>query len=315
MPEITPQLRRGLIALAAVLLFAGAVGAAMVANDSDDGDIVAGPDSSTTLAGGADTTNPDAPSGSPTTTGESSATAPATTAKAKGSATTAGPPATRPASADPGPARPPALGSYRYATVDTDADGTRTAERIERIEAGESGGGVTRRVTNREEDGATLRYTQAWAGDGVRQERLFVKSSQGGQSAEFDCDWQPDLLVYAQPLSIGTKWTADSSCETTAKTPQGEVPVKLRVQGERRVVGRANTTVGGTQVLVWIIEETRTDTLSSGAQTVRTDNSTGVTHFEPTRGLDVYEKSNTKSTGFGGGDSNSERRLLNLNPS
>lgn len=318
MPDLTPQLRRGLVALAAVLVFVGAVGAATIAKDDDKPDVVAGPGASTTLAegspgeagGGSGSTLPGTEANGP------GRGAPTTAGKGKSTAPTAGPPATAPVTADPGPAKAPAVGNYRFSVTDTDHEGTNTSERVDKVEAGDGSDGVTRRVTTREEEEATLRFTGSWAADGVRQERLFVTGSQGGQSAEFDCDWQPDVLVYAQPLSVGTKWTVDSSCETTAQTPQGPVPVKVRVQGERRVVDRAATTIGGTRVVVWVVEMTRTDTVTSGAQTIRTDKVTGLTHFEPTRGLDVYDKTSTVSSGFGAsGNSTSERRLLSLNPS
>jgi len=312
MPEANPQLRRGLIALSALLLFVGVIGVAVVSGEETKNAIVAGGGGPTTTAlagdGGVGGTSGTVATTAPGAGTKATSKPPATTAKPKSTGTTAAPPATTPATSDPGPTRPPALGSYRYSVAITDANGTRNREDKVTVEAGQDSPGVTRRVTSRQDENATLKTTEAWAADGVRQERIFISS--GG--ADIDCDWQPDVLVYAQPLSVGVKWTVDSSCETSA---QGQ-PVKLREEGERRVTGRAKTSVGGTQIAVWVIETTGKLTVSSGASVLRTDEITSVGHFEPTRGIEVYDKTSTKSTGFGGGgNATVERRLLSLSPS
>jgi len=327
MPEVDPQLRRGLIALSAVLLFIGVVGVAVSGGDNNNSDTVAsqgGP--TTTLSGGGGdpdgsseasitiptvgpsgpTTTPKAP---PTTSRKGTSATPATTAKPKCPPAGAPGPST-PASSDPGPTRPPALGAYCYSVAITDASGTRNSEHVAKVEAGQDSQGVTRRVTTRQDEQATLKTTEAWAADGVRQERIVISS--GG--FDIDCDWQPDVLVYAQPLSVGAKWVVDSSCQTTTQGPSG--PVSLREQGERRVTGRATTSVGGTQIVVWVIETNGKLTVSSGVSVLRTDDVTAVSHFEPTRGLEVYDKVTTVSSGFGGGGTTTaERRLLSLSPS
>ena len=294
MPEVNPQLRRGLIALSALLLFVGVIGIAVVGDAEDKGDIFAGPaadTSTTTDNGGFGAGGAGGDSSGVTFATPSTASAPATTAKPRTTGTTGAPPATTPATTDPGPAKAPALGTYKYSMTITDDEGTRTSEHDAKVEAGQDSPGVTRRVTTRKDESSTLKTTEAWAANGVNQERIHISTSSGGQNAEFDCDWQPDVLVYAQPLSVGAKWTVDSSCETTA----GGQPVKLREQGERRVTGRATTTVGGTQVNVWIIETSGKLTVTSGASVLRTDEVEAVSHFEPTRGVEVYDKTTTKS--------------------
>ncbi|HVE93701.1 MAG TPA: hypothetical protein VNB24_02185 [Acidimicrobiales bacterium] len=300
MPEISPQLRRGLVALAAVLLFAGAVGAAMLANNDDKPDIVAGPGASTTLVDGVDTTSVLTPDGSSATTVAPSGRGTVTTSKPKTPVTTAAPPATAPASADPGPAKPTPLGQYRYAMTYTDSEGTKKGEQVVNVESGPSGGGVTRRVVTRPVEGRTTKSTDAWSSDSLKQER--VEITIGAQSIE--CDWQPDVLLAPLPLSTGAVWTADSSC-TVANG------AKLELHHDSKVTGRAATTVGGQQVNVWVIE-TKLRLKIATPFGNETEESDVITHFDPTRGIDVFESAKNRSSSRG--ESTLDRRLLNLNP-
>ena len=304
--RVPPTASRILLVLSLVLGVIGIGGAASGAADKDSGKQASTP--TTRLR---DTTTTELP----TTT-----TVPATTTTVKGKpvATTAKPKATTttvalggecvgaPTSTNPGAEQPPAIGTFTYVSC---SDASQTTEL--KVAAGANTAGVVRRqVTTAQGQLGTATATAAYGTAGIIQEKLTIQA----QGVSLQCDWIPDIVEYPAALAVGTAWNADSKC--TAQTAYGAITI--HAVAARKVTGRVATKIAGTSVNTWVIDSTLTLTFSGGPVTRPVNgsvNETSTTFFDPTRGIEVYDKSTSEGKGdFAFPSQTNERRLKSLTP-
>jgi len=247
----TPRVTTIVTAIAIVLALIGIGGVAFGAADKPSDNEVASTDSTTTtsefstdstLPGDTTTTTP---AGSVTTSGNKTATT-----KAPGTATTAGgskaitgcndAPAT---AADPGQAKPPAVGKYTFVSCTDSDDSVETS-----ITAGNSSGGVTRRVINANEAGMQQSSTIAYGPNGVFIESLSFDTPQGRAT----CDLNPDVKNYPADIHVGSEWSTSSTCDI--KTANGTKFGTIKLDSAGKITGKVATTVGGAAVNGWVAE-------------------------------------------------------------
>ena len=262
-----------LLVIAIVLALVGGVGLVAGAADDNSNDVKsAGATTTSTTEASSDTTAPlvtvSVPStGVTTTTAKTTATTKATTAT---TAASTGPCAHSSASTDPGAQKAPANGSYTYAVCGSgdDADTFKVS----------AGPDANRRILTISTQQGTQNETRNFAAGVVREK--FVTS---GGGATVNCDWNPDIVQYPAQLAVGTKWKVDSSCEDK------NLNVKIHVTGSGEVTERVSMVIGGTAVTAWSVASDVTIAVTGFVN--QTVHSVGTTFYEPTRGLEVYDKS------------------------
>ena len=87
-------------------------------------------------------------------------------------------------------------------------------------------------------------------------------------------------------LSVGTQWSAKSSCTTSFG--------QFKVDATGKITGRRTVTVGGTAVNTWVVERHVSLSTPQGDQVVDE-----MSYYDPSRGVPVYRKAVT-SDGQGG---------------
>ncbi len=265
-----------LLVIAIVLALIGTVGLVAGAADDNSKDVKsAGATTTSTTEESSDTTAPLVTVSVPST-GVTSTTVKKTTATTKATtATTAaatGPCAHSSVSTDPGAQKPPANGSYTYAVCGSgdDADTFKVS----------AGADANHRILTISTQQGTQNETRNFAAGVVREK--FVTSSGAGSVT---CDWNPDIVQYPAQLAVGTKWKVDSSCEDK------NLNVKIHVTGSAEVTDRVSMVIGGTTVTAWSVASDVTIAVTGFVN--QTVHSVGTTFYEPTRGLEVYDKSTT----------------------
>ncbi|MEY2469321.1 MAG: hypothetical protein QOF21_2019 [Actinomycetota bacterium] len=235
----------------------------------------------------------------------------ATTAKATGttvkkptattSATPSGECTSTPASANPGAEQPPAIGTFTYVSCTDPNESTDI-----KIAEGQSGGGVTRREITVSEGGFMATTTTAFGAAGIIQEKLTIKAN----GLNLECDWNPDIVEFPADLSIGKSWSADSKCTTAPP-----YSITIHATGTRRISDRVAIKIAGTSVNAWVVNMTlKLD--FSGPSFSGGFNETGVSFFDPTRGLGLYDKSTFEGYGaFQSEPMTTERHIKSLTPS
>lgn len=244
--------------------------------------------STTTTEVSSDTTSPlvtvPVPStGVTTTTRKSTATTKASTVTTAGPT---GPCAHGSSTSDPGAQKVPANGSYTYARCDNGAD----ADTF-KVSAGPD---ASRRIVTISSPQGTQNETRNYTAGVVREK--FVTS---GGGATVTCDWNPDIVQYPAQLAVGTKWKVDSSCEDK------NLNVKVHVTGSATVTERVSIIIGGTTVNAWSVASDITIAVTGFVN--QTVHSVSTTFYEPTRGLEVYDKSTVNGQTL-------EKVLKTLNP-
>ena len=171
---------------------------------------------------------------------------------------------------------PPKPGTYNY---------TGTAPFSIRVEADGSGGGVTHQIIAIPTgSGLELRNHVAWTASGARADRSDLQLGPLGSSGPApSCQWKPATIEYAFPLSVGKRWTMDSTC-TASFLGQSAT---LRRQEEARVTARGRFDLGGTTVDTWTIERAITFSVALPDQRGGEDHSLSTEAFAPTVGLFV----------------------------
>ena len=240
-----------------------------------------------------------------------------TTTTRKTTATTARPTATTaapgpntcsstPSNTNPGAIQPPAVGTFSYVSC-TDPNSTSDIT----VAAGTNSTGVVRReVTTSQGNLGTATATAAYGSSGVIQEKLTIKSN----GITLQCDWNPDILEYPPDLSVGKSWNADSSC--TAQTGFGAITI--HATATRKVTGRVTTTIGGTSLTAWVVDSTLILKFTKPAPAPVNGEVDESSHafYDPTRGIEVYDKSTSKGSGdFAYPETTTERQLKSLTPS
>lgn len=272
-----PELVRALMAAAALVLTVGVIGAFTV--DADDTRVSASRETSSTsstVPAEETTTSGVLEDTTATTTAASTATTSATTGTTASSANVR----------DPGPAQPPAKGTYVY-TFTNSADPSLNGNNERKVEElPPEAGSPRRKTTAKDAAGNTLVQDQRWSNDGVRATASRITS--GGST--IDCEWQPPLLEFALPLSIGKSWKADSTCKTMVAGTQ----VTIRRVADYKVTGKALDKVGDADVATWVIESTGTTTVRSAFYNDDTKEKV-TTHYAARRGLVVSEKGDTET--------------------
>jgi hypothetical protein len=194
---------------------------------------------------------------------------------------------------------PPRVGTYRYRSTGSAAEGSGESETTTRVEdRGRSGDAARFTVTT---TGGELSVTTevVWRPDGVRAERSTFTFG----DAKGECDWEPDVVEAVFPLRAGATWTATSECGVTGV---GLTPIPLKRTVNAEVVDLRRTRVAGVVVDVWAIK--RVERLEGGGMSGET---TALALFSPKHGVDVE----VSGTGSGGGRSGDYRQeLLSLDP-
>ncbi|HUR78705.1 MAG TPA: hypothetical protein VMZ22_12220 [Acidimicrobiales bacterium] len=294
------------MALAIVLALIGVVGIAAGAADKPDDDNVAvtGSTTTTTQVDGPSTTLPGYEG--PSTTGADGTTATTrktsgTTSKPGSTGPTAACPAPPPATANPGPHQPPAVGTYTYASCSDSED---TEEQA--VSAGASSGGVTRRNVSDNTSGFPQTATLAFGPSGVLLESLSVSAPQG----KLNCDFQPDVVNYPPSISVGSQWTADSSCDLKQEGNPATIG-KITIKGSGKVSGKVVVSVGGTSVNAWVVEGDITLTFDVTGFGSGTTHVKSKDYYDPAHGVDVYRHAESTSQE---GTETFEQRLVSLTP-
>ena len=271
-----PELVRALMAAAALVFTVGLIGAFTV--DADETQVAASRDSSTTSSTVAteETTTSTLPEGTTATTGASTATTAGTTRTTAASATVR----------DPGPAQPPVKGTYVY-TFTNSADPSLNGSNERKVEElPPENGSPRRKTTAKDSAGNTLVQDEKWSNDGIRATASHITSS----GTTIDCEWQPPLLEFALPLSVGKSWKSDSTCKTMVAGTQ----VTIHRVTDSKVTGKAVDKVGDTEVATWVIESTGTTTVRSAFYNEDTKEKV-TSHYAAPRGLMTSEKGETES--------------------
>jgi hypothetical protein len=264
------------LAAAIVLALAGITGvlAGVGNNDSKHNSISAAEKStSTTTYDSSDTSLPGAVSVPTTGVGAVTTLKPATATTKPSTATTQADAPTpchgAAAAKDPGAQKPPAVGTYTYSNC---ADGG-AADTLKVSAGADPAHRVLETSTPQGAQTETRRY-----GPGVIREKFTI--AYGG--ANVACDWNPDIVQYPAQLQVGTQWQVDSSCEDPT------YKVKVHATGTAKVVGRVLTKVGDTTVTVWSVDSNVNIVVSGPVN--QTQQLVSTTYYEPTSGLEVYEK-------------------------
>jgi hypothetical protein len=287
-------------AVAVVLALIGVIGIAAGGGDKDEkkdvasnGTTTTSDASDTTLAPGVtEVTTP----GATTTTAKAGTTG--TTAKGGTTATTdptvcPNPPA---ATADPGAPQAPALGTYTYVSCSDSADTTE-----QKVTAGSTSGGVTRRNIATDAGGNNQTSTYAYTSQGTLFESLTVDPGQG----QYNCDWQPDILQYPAALHVGSEWAADSKCDLKGSGP---TPIaKLTLKASAKVTSKVQYTIAGTAVNTWVVEGQYTIT-GFGPNPVNVKEKV---FYDPTRGLLLFRHTEVMT---GGTTQTNDTKLTSLTP-
>lgn len=286
------------IAIVLALIGVGGLAAGAADDDSNDGSS-ATPGSTTTTEGSSDTSSFVTVT-SPTSAGVTTTTRRTATTKAPGTATTqaTGECATTSGSGNPGAVKPPALGTYTYASCGS-------GDKLDIVvTAGQNSGDVTRRNVSAQVEGNGITAHNAYGPNGVTQESATIVL---GVSVE--CDWNPDVVDYPAVLEVGTTWSVNSEC---ALGPNGG---KMKETGTRKITGVASLVIGGAAVTGWLIDETEKLVITAKNQSPTTFTSSRTYLFDPTRGVTLYEKVVDEVSGaINQPKTTSERRLTNLTP-
>ncbi len=298
-----------LLAASVLLALVGIGGVASGAADSDsaeDGRIARRATTTTEASTRTTLDGSSATTAGPVTTVKSTVTAkkPATTTTASGGAPSTC--SSTPASVDPGAQQPPAIGTYTY-VVCTDPSKTNDLT----VAAGQNSGGITRReISASQSEFGSSTATTAYSSAGIVQEKLIIRS----QGVTLECDWRPDIVEYPPTLSVGATWSADSSC--TASTGFGSI--NIRAVATRKITGRVQTKIGGASVNTWVVDSHLNLTFNGGPPAAPVNGSveeTSISYFDPTRGVEVYDKSTSEGKGdFQYDKMTSERQLKSLTP-
>lgn len=228
----------------------------MAGQDDRRSSVVAGGTATTAERAGA-RTNPSVPTASTAPDASPappvSGTATPETATAARAAASAGAPGPQrsPASAGEtaqGPVlRAVAPGSYPYRARVTDAEGSFEIDgRIVVREAREVGGETHQEHLDIDEEYGASSEEYVWRAEGVF---LHAVGDGSGDTAT-RCDYEPDVLAYPAPLTVGREWAVDSSCRYEI---EGEVFTD-HLQGTARVARTDRLVVGGEEVEVYVIE-------------------------------------------------------------
>ncbi len=273
----------GLLVIAIVLALIGVGGlAAGAADDNSNGSKSAGSATTTTTELSTDTslplvTVPVPSTGVTTTTRKTTATTKASTgttqAPAAACASSAG-------SGNPGGPKAPAVGTYSYVSCTSD-DKVNVV-----VSAGNSSGGVTRRDIETQSQLGNITAHDAFGADGAVQERATIKAF----GFTLNCDWMPDIIEYPANLAVGTSWSADSQCNLGNGA-------KIHATGTRKITSVATFTVGGTAVVVWVIDETQKLVITAPNRSPSNFSSTGTKLYDPSRGITVHEKAVSEASG------------------
>jgi len=212
-----------------------------------------------------------------------------------------------PASSNPGGEQPPAIGTFTYVSCTDPNDSTDV-----KIAAGQNSGGVTRReITTSQGELGTVTSTTAYGPAGIVQEKLTIQAN----GVTLQCDWNPDITEYPFELSVGKTWTADSTC--TAQVFGGSITI--HATATRKITDRVITKIAATSVTAWVVDSTVNlkFTGSGGGQPINgAIDETSHAFFDPSRGLEVYDKSTSKGSGdFEYPETTTERHLKSLSPS
>jgi hypothetical protein len=179
---------------------------------------------------------------------------------------------------------PPAEGTYPYRLRLVDDEETLEAKGRLVVQAARQAEGETRQShVYTDEVYGTQNQAHAWRGDGV-----FLRLIDDGSGAEDNsCDFEPDILLYPLPLTVGHAWEADSAC---ADDPDGD-----RATTFSKVERADRISVGGQKVDVFVIRRTRESTDADGSFSV-----TETVYFAPSVGVDVRMEADYRVSETGG---------------
>lgn len=231
---------------------------------------------------GADTKTSASSTTSPAPTTTTSTTTTPTTTTAAPTTSTPTTATTNPCIATAGGTRPqqlqaPAPGTYVYAEC---AAPSKTYE----LAISEAGGDARRVPWNA--PFGIISGTQSFT-NGVNETTATFQLNQ----ATLSCDWTPDLSVIPTALDVGVSWRSDGRCSMDAGQ-SFHVNRSARVSGMRRFV------VGGTAVSVWVVED-ELDFLyvDNPRRASTTWHRSAIAYFDPSHGLNVYERTTSEATG------------------
>lgn len=196
---------------------------------------------------------------------------------------------------------PPAAGTYPYVLRYSDDEGV-SAEATGRlvVQAAREADGENRQThVYTDQVYGTQSQALAWRGDGV-----FLRLIDDGSGAEGNsCDYEPDVLLYPLPTTVGHAWETDTAC---ADDPDGR-----RLMMSSTVERADRITVGGEKVDVFVITTTEEGTEEEGSYAV-----TQTTYFAPSVGLDVKTEADFRFDEDDGSTSewNEEYELKTLKP-
>lgn len=196
---------------------------------------------------------------------------------------------------------PPTEGHYLY-HVKTGFEGSDAKERDQTFEVRNAA------PTAGEEARQFVEFLGGRAEVSWRNDGLYLLAVDG---AAFRCDFEPDVLSLKFPLTAGSTWSSESSCDFEANGQKGKV---TRVENVT-VVGTEIVAVDGVKVQTFVIKRTGKSTVTFGVQSYA-EESEGTENFSRKYGLMIKSSSKSTSTSPDGRKFNAfaELQLLKLNP-
>ncbi len=196
---------------------------------------------------------------------------------------------------------PPSEGHFLY-HVKTGFDGSDATERDQTFEVRNAA------PTAGEEARQFVEFLGGRAEVSWRSEGVYLLAVDGGR---FRCDFEPDVLSLKFPLSAGSTWSSESSCDLEANGQKGKGTLVENVT----VAGTETVAVDGVKVQTFVIKRTRKSTVTFGVQS-NAEESEGTEDFSRKYGLMIRSSSKSTSTSSDGRKLNAfaELQLLKLNP-
>lgn len=126
------------------------------------------------------------------------------------------------------------------------------------------------------------------------------------------CEWSPPLKRLPLPSPVGTTWVAKSSCASQDFQGEFEVVAVSTFPVEDRQIRTVRIAFTETRTLTYSEAPGLSTSTAPGTQTRTRFETEGEMEYSPDLSLQVRVSATTRSTGYGGGQSTSESRLIDL---
>lgn len=126
------------------------------------------------------------------------------------------------------------------------------------------------------------------------------------------CEWSPPLKRLPIPAAVGASWTVNSSCAHQEFRGEYEIVALSTFQVEGQHLETVKISFKETRTLTYDEPPGISTSTVSGAQTRTRFETEGESEYSPEMAIQVRVVATTRSTGYGGGQSGSESRLIDL---